>query len=417
MKKVIDFCIVLLVATTPLKAQSVSRNSAPLPEFSEPLSMLREAVGWYYTDAKQWVGNNNAISQDDIDADGALLRYHLSKNVNFSTIEIRTVNIGSAEYLILMKHHVDGAYEYPAIYEGWYDFDAISFCVFSHHKLTLLKEAISQTNKASSVDLGCIAGDQAESRWESILGDILTQIKKKVAKQYSGEAKHNLHIDLFPVVDAGLKVVRFRWDVDYNIGSYRPDRTFKSTVFDESYYEVDYTAFEHLISLDFPESFGINNAQARASVPVTLDVYGLGSDGYASVSIKGNRNLGLQKGFDQSGGGCHITIGSRMTFGMKRGHWTNESVGRSGDQFIIRDSEGEIIFAEQIRTKYGDVDRGNPWPEAEQASQASWQAAPDGSIEAIQYGVSTQARLFGFRKLWKWGIEHCDFPNLESNEE
>jgi hypothetical protein len=46
--------------------------------------------------------------------------------------------------------------------------------------------------------------------------------------------------------------------------------------------------------------------------------------GYAQVSVVGNSDLALGKGFDNYGGGCWISVGVKRLFGMKNGQWVNK---------------------------------------------------------------------------------------------
>ena len=45
------------------------------------------------------------------------------------------------------------------------------------------------------------------------------------------------------------------------------------------------------------------------STDAELDIYKSDDrDGFARVNVVGNEDLGIQKGFDEYGGGCHIFI-------------------------------------------------------------------------------------------------------------
>ena len=144
-----------------------------------------------------------------------------------------------------------------------------------------------------------------------------------------------------------------------------------------------------------------------------LDIYE-SDNGHARVSIVDNDMLMLSKGSDRWGGGCHITIGLKETFGRKQGVWTNANVDFLGEErLVIKDAEGNEVFVEFVSCVDGELEEGNPWPEAEKAAQLAWDLAPDGWIEVGPPGyVYEKASLFGFRELWNWGVQRCEFPPL-----
>ena len=150
--------------------------------------------------------------------------------------------------------------------------------------------------------------------------------------------------------------------------------------------------------------------------PAKLDIYQSedpNKKGYASVTVHGNRELGVQKGFDKYGGGCHITLGGHETVGMKGKNWTSDVVDLRGrTKLVIRDKSGTIVFEDQVPTTYGRSDT-NPWPAGEQAVRAMWRAAPFGTVVLDESTYEPKAMLYGFKELWRWGVENCSFPSLE----
>jgi hypothetical protein len=136
-------------------------------------------------------------------------------------------------------------------------------------------------------------------------------------------------------------------------------------------------------------------------------------EGYAVVKVVGNSELSLKKNFDKFGGGATIDVGILSGFGLHEGEWICNNVELSGDKYLtICDSTGDIIFKELLPSAYSDVNTGEPWPEGETAAKMAWEAAPLGSIE-IEGSYGKKVLLYGFRELWKWGIENADFPSLE----
>lgn len=156
----------------------------------------------------------------------------------------------------------------------------------------------------------------------------------------------------------------------------------------------------------------------RELAPVKLSTY-VPTDpdrkGYASVTVKGNRDLRLGKNFDKYGGGATIDVGVKSGFGLHKGRWICKSVELSGNKhLIIRDSNGNIVFKELLPSSYtiDSVKTGETWPVGKIAAKKAWESAPLGSIE-IEGSFGKRVLLYGFRELWKWGIDNADFPPLE----
>lgn len=143
--------------------------------------------------------------------------------------------------------------------------------------------------------------------------------------------------------------------------------------------------------------------------PVELKVYEPNepdSKGYATVSVVGNDDLSLAKGFNKYGGGCYIEVGIQKTFGMQNDEWCCDKVGIGGDcKIVIKDKDGKVIFSETVPEHYSSQEDGNSWPVGEKAVRLCYDLAPEGSIEIIEFGMKTySASLYGFKELWEWGV-------------
>lgn len=159
---------------------------------------------------------------------------------------------------------------------------------------------------------------------------------------------------------------------------------------------------------DFGVSHEISPVKLNVYVPTESD-----SKGYASVTVEGNRELGLCKNFDKYGGGATINVGVKRAFGLHKGRWICYSVELSGNKhLIIRDSSGNIIFKEVLPSSYDNAITGETWPAGKRAAKKAWEVAPLGSIE-IEGSYGKKVLLYGFRELWQWGIDNADFPPLE----
>ena len=79
---------------------------------------------------------------------------------------------------------------------------------------------------------------------------------------------------------------------------------------------------------------------------------------------------------------------------------------------MIRDSKGVIKFKQLLPKESGGIFEGVTWPAGEQAAKMAWEVGPMGTIE-LEGLYSKKVFLYGFRELWKWGIEHYNFPVIE----
>ena len=146
------------------------------------------------------------------------------------------------------------------------------------------------------------------------------------------------------------------------------------------------------------KNFGIPEKLA----PVKLDIY-IPTDpdlkGYARVNVNGNRDLVLVKNFDKHGGGAYIEVGVEQTFGLHKGRWICKAVALGGGKYlIVRNSEGDVVFKEELPKHYDTTVTGETWPVGERAALASWKCAPLGSIE-IEGSYQKRVLLYGFKEL------------------
>ena len=108
-----------------------------------------------------------------------------------------------------------------------------------------------------------------------------------------------------------------------------------------------------------------------------------------------------------------IGVGVMETFGLHEGKWICKSVELNGGKYlIIRNSEGKIVFKKELPTHFGNALTGAIWPDGEHAAKAAWESAPLGSIE-VEGRHGKTVLLYGFKELWRWGIENAGFPILE----
>lgn len=151
-----------------------------------------------------------------------------------------------------------------------------------------------------------------------------------------------------------------------------------------------------------------------------LSVYDPDKDGYAIVSVVGNKNLTLTRGFTKYGGGCHIVVGGHYeVVGMKAGAWGTgiSMVDLGGKRSVtVTSADGSVLFDRKSPNSYG-MSTNPEWSSAEEAARAMWQAAPTGlvRVKGDEYSsFDTNASLAGFRELWEWGVTNCGFPKFEN---
>jgi len=153
--------------------------------------------------------------------------------------------------------------------------------------------------------------------------------------------------------------------------------------------------------------------------PVKLNIYtptDSDSKVEVQVNIQGNPDLMLTK--DKGSSYASIRVRGIAVLRLN----SNEEYVYIGnytpDYLVIRDSNGIMVFKESLPIGpymekpdsltmifYGDT----RWPEGETAVKKAWESAPLGSIQIE--GIK-RVSLYGFRELWKWGVDNLHFPSL-----
>jgi len=144
-------------------------------------------------------------------------------------------------------------------------------------------------------------------------------------------------------------------------------------------------------------------------------------DGYYEivVSIQENPDLKVAKiteggssfGYIFIGGkaGLRLNSDGEMVY-LKEIYW--------GHNITILDSRGNIIFKEDLPCT--NFEPNKRWPEGKTVVKKMWDSAPLGSIK-LQTGFffieKKDVNLYGFRELWKWGVDNLNFPSLDDIED
>lgn len=113
------FCVFL--SSSAVAEYNYQRTNAPLPVIGGVVAEIKSATGWAKNSAGQWVSCKNSINPygDKLGSD------------NFTLLQIRTVQIGSEQYYLLIRQCTTGGYTYPSIRAGLHYSDKAFFFVFA----------------------------------------------------------------------------------------------------------------------------------------------------------------------------------------------------------------------------------------------------------------------------------------------
>ena len=145
-----------------------------------------------------------------------------------------------------------------------------------------------------------------------------------------------------------------------------------------------------------------------------------GIKSYARIDVQGNPDLMLinnkaeASAFNYSIGAWNasLMVGKEQVFGLSSdGEW----ICRGGslnlfasilgkEHVILRDSNGIMVLKEELKWT-------GKWPGGETVAKKAWEVAPLGSID-IEGDDKGKVLLYGFRELWKWGVDNLNFPSL-----
>jgi len=175
--------------------------------------------------------------------------------------------------------------------------------------------------------------------------------------------------------------------------------------------------------------FGWKDFGVSPDLPlVKLNIYTPTKPGiksYARIDVQGNPELMLINNKAEAGAfnysmgawNASIMVGKEQVFGLSSdGEW----ICRGGslnlfasilgkEHVIIRDSNGIMVLKEELKWTGG-------WPGGETVAKKAWEVAPLGSID-IEGDGKGKVLLYGFRELWKWGVDNLNFPSLDDIED
>jgi len=134
MKKMIFIVLVMI----PVLSFGQERVNKSLPSISKQISwQLNKATGWILNPEEQWVSRSNRIPESIENQFKSLIDYneHGLGTDNFISYQLREISIQDSMHYIFIKRYKDGDYKYPAIEEGWYNYNSALFFVFRKNEL------------------------------------------------------------------------------------------------------------------------------------------------------------------------------------------------------------------------------------------------------------------------------------------
>lgn len=142
-------------------------------------------------------------------------------------------------------------------------------------------------------------------------------------------------------------------------------------------------------------------------------------DGYFRVSVLLNDDIQLTRGFKRHGEDVvFVEFGwpSRVkAFGYNpsQENWqAGSDILNENKEIIIRDKDGNITF--QVKSPpYDPYKNQITWPEGEGVAKATWKAAPMGTLEIKSGLTNSVSNLYGFREVWRWGVENAGLSKIE----
>jgi hypothetical protein len=156
------------------------------------------------------------------------------------------------------------------------------------------------------------------------------------------------------------------------------------------------------------KDFGVSSELAPVKLNISLLTDYPRKD-HVRVTVDNNHELGLIKNSDKNGGGATIMVYEGLGFGLHKNEWIcKQSTILGKEHMIIRDSNRNIIFKELLPS----IRDEEIWPLGKIAAKKAWESAPLGTIQ-IEGVYRREVLLYGFRELWKWGVDNAGLPTLE----
>lgn len=156
---------------------------------------------------------------------------------NFNYIRFARLKSNTDAYYVLINNFTDGEYKYPAIYEGWYEFNAIEFYAYTSEAYN----QIVNIKQGETLILPYIGNTLWRSNWAEEYNEhrYIQKLKKYIVAYEQGKPIWVPDDDLFYIKrtkSEGQDVIRF----------WLPSRYFSEDSFERVYWEVPYSTFKNL---------------------------------------------------------------------------------------------------------------------------------------------------------------------------
>ena len=233
MKRILLFYI-FLISVEVLFCQE--RKSIPKMQFEKSSQILNYALGWCFDsdDTGGWISYVNAIcivKHPKVKQPFLLSPKEMSfVGSSFNSLQMKTFQFGDSTYYILLVDRWTGAFEYPAIGEGWSYYKVVKGYLFNENEY---KKLLNIKGKVVLKAFGTC--DQSEASGHSNILVALRVVMNTGISMYSGNGDGNI----FPILKTNEGKIRF----------YLPDfeASYNKMDFEKEYYETTMANFSKLL--------------------------------------------------------------------------------------------------------------------------------------------------------------------------
>lgn len=244
MPKSILFFICIFFSLNAI-AQEIERSKSNLPEISEVRAILDNAKGWVLQDNGSWLSEKNTILQFSFEQNLSTNQMQKLGRQNFNQLELREVLIGDEQFIVFTIKYTGGYFEFPTLHENFHLTKNASYVVFPAGKLNEIMATINTFNEPVAINLEVFCSDDlVDYDKEKLTTQIAYNILR--VKKMEETPKFTMILALMPTVVNGEKLFRFRYiELLNQEGIYQKYLlpVNKVRLFENSYFEVEYTSF------------------------------------------------------------------------------------------------------------------------------------------------------------------------------
>lgn len=221
--------IVLVAITSSVLGQDRT-NRAKL-SFTSQSEIIAKAIGWAYNDELgEWVNYQNIISTDKKNA--KVIKGTIAQS--FSSMQFKTVFLDSVTYYVLVLRRMGGAFQYPNIGSGYYQWKQTFGFIFTKEEYAKLASSSDSIVELKAQRMVCMCSNYERYNEVKFLDLVRTELESE-----HGKYRSTYTFPIKKVTVKGENLVRFfipeRYpsSADYN--------------FEKRYFEVTQTAFNKLL--------------------------------------------------------------------------------------------------------------------------------------------------------------------------